>query len=76
MAAVGRARRARRAPVAPDRPIIHLLVRRQKALTFKVGLIPMTDLRRLCAGLRQRLAGSQATQSRLADALVESALSA
>ena len=34
----------------------------------------VTELRRLCADLRQRLAASQATQSRLAEALVESAL--
>ena len=33
----------------------------------------VTELRRLCADLRQRLATSQATQSRLAEALVESA---
>ena len=32
------------------------------------------ELRRLCAALRQRLIASQATQSRLADALIESAL--
>jgi type I restriction enzyme S subunit len=36
----------------------------------------VTDLRRLCADLRQRLAASQATQSRLAEALVESVASA
>ncbi len=34
----------------------------------------VTELLRLCADLRQRLAASQATQSRLAEALVESAL--
>jgi type I restriction enzyme S subunit len=34
----------------------------------------VAGLRRLCADLRQRLAASQATQSRLAEALVESAL--
>ncbi|MFO0432938.1 MAG: restriction endonuclease subunit S [bacterium] len=33
----------------------------------------VTELRRLCADLRQRLAASQATQSRLAEALVEAA---
>jgi type I restriction enzyme S subunit len=33
----------------------------------------VTDLRRLCADLRQRLAASQATQSRLAEALVKAA---
>ena len=33
----------------------------------------VTEIRRLCAGLRQRLAASQATQSRLAEALVEAA---
>jgi type I restriction enzyme, S subunit len=33
----------------------------------------VTELRRLCADLRQRLVASQATQSHLADALVESA---
>ncbi len=33
----------------------------------------VTELRRLCADLRQRLSASQATQSRLAGALVESA---
>ena len=33
----------------------------------------VTELRRLCADLRQRLASSQATQSRLAEALVEAA---
>jgi type I restriction enzyme S subunit len=33
----------------------------------------VTELRRLCAGLRQRLATSQATQSRLAEALVDAA---
>jgi type I restriction enzyme S subunit len=33
----------------------------------------VTELRRLCADLRQRLADGQATQSRLAEALVESA---
>lgn len=33
----------------------------------------VTELRRLCAALRQRLAASQATQSRLAEALVEAA---
>jgi type I restriction enzyme S subunit len=36
----------------------------------------VTELRRLCADLRQRLAASQATQFRLAEALVESAASA
>jgi type I restriction enzyme S subunit len=36
----------------------------------------VTELRRLCADLRQRLAASQATQSRLAGALVESVASA
>jgi type I restriction enzyme S subunit len=35
----------------------------------------VTELRRLCADLRQRLATSQATQSRLAEALVESVAS-
>jgi len=35
----------------------------------------VTELLRLCADLRQRLAAGQATQSRLAEALVESALS-
>ncbi len=34
----------------------------------------VAELRQLCADLRQRLAASQATQSRLAEALVESAL--
>jgi type I restriction enzyme S subunit len=34
----------------------------------------VTELRHRCADLRQRLAASQATQSRLAEALVESAL--
>ena len=34
----------------------------------------VAELRRLCADLRQRLAASQATQSRLAETLVESAL--
>jgi type I site-specific restriction endonuclease len=33
----------------------------------------VTELRRLCDDLRQRVAASQATQSRLAEALVESA---
>lgn len=33
----------------------------------------VTELRRFCADLRQRLAASQATQSRLAEALVEAA---
>jgi type I restriction enzyme S subunit len=33
----------------------------------------VTELSRLCADLRQRLATSQATQSRLAEALAESA---
>jgi type I restriction enzyme S subunit len=33
----------------------------------------VTDLRRLCADLRERLAASQATQSRLAEATVQSA---
>ena len=32
----------------------------------------MTELRRLCTDLRQRLAASQTTQTHLADALVES----
>jgi type I restriction enzyme S subunit len=36
----------------------------------------VTELRRLCADLRERLAASQATQSRLAEALVESVASA
>lgn len=36
----------------------------------------VAELRRLCADLRQRLAASQATQSRLAGALVESVVSA
>lgn len=36
----------------------------------------VAELRRLCADLRQRLASSQATQSRLAGALVESVASA
>jgi type I restriction enzyme S subunit len=36
----------------------------------------VSDLRRLCADLRERLAASQATQSRLAEALVESVASA
>ena len=36
----------------------------------------VTELRHLCAELRQRLAASQATQSRLAEALVESVASA
>ena len=36
----------------------------------------VTELRHLCADLRQRLAASQATESRLAGALVESVLSA
>lgn len=36
----------------------------------------VTELRRLCADLRQRLAASQATQSHLAGALVESVASA
>ena len=36
----------------------------------------VTELRRLCADLRQRLAASQATQLRLAEALVESVVSA
>ena len=35
----------------------------------------VTDLRRLCADLRQRLAASQTTQSHLADALVDCAAS-
>lgn len=34
----------------------------------------VTELRRICAALRQRLAASQATQSHLADALVQSAI--
>jgi type I restriction enzyme S subunit len=34
----------------------------------------VTDLRRLCATLRERLQAQQATQSRLAEALVEQAL--
>jgi type I restriction enzyme S subunit len=36
----------------------------------------VTELRRLCATLRERLQAQQATQSRLAEALVEQALSA
>jgi type I restriction enzyme S subunit len=36
----------------------------------------VTELRRLCATLRQHLQAQQATQSRLAEALVEEALSA
>ena len=35
----------------------------------------VAELRRLCATLRQRLQAQQATQSRLAEALVEQALS-
>jgi type I restriction enzyme S subunit len=34
----------------------------------------VTELRRLCATLRERLQAQQATQSRLAEALVEQAL--
>lgn len=56
----------------------------QKILLGAVLIIPplaeqarivarVTELRRLCADLRQRLADGQATQSRLAEALVESA---
>ncbi len=37
-------------------------------------VVRVTELRRLCADLRQRLAAGQATQSRLAETLVESAL--
>jgi type I restriction enzyme S subunit len=33
----------------------------------------VTELRRICAELRQRLTASQTTQSRLAEALVDSA---
>lgn len=33
----------------------------------------VTELRRLCAALRQRLTVSQTTQSRLAEALIEQA---
>jgi len=56
----------------------------QEALTgFHVPVPPLaeqsrivdrvTDLRRLCADLRRRLAASHATQSRLAEAMVQSA---
>lgn len=45
-------------------------VREQARIVARV-----TELRRLCAALRQRLAASQATQSHLADALVDSAIS-
>jgi type I restriction enzyme S subunit len=60
-------------------------VSREVVLASPIALPPMreqarivarvAELRRLCADLRQRLAASQATQSRLAEALVESALS-
>lgn len=55
----------------------------RKIRAFRIPLPPLneqarivtrvTKLRRLCADLRQRLAASQATQSRLSEALVEAA---
>ena len=61
-------------------------VSREVVLGLPVALPPLaeqarivarvTELRRLCAALRERLAASQAAQSRLAEALVESVASA
>jgi len=61
----------------------HISTKQVAALTIDVPPLEeqarivarVTELRRLCADLRQRLAASQATQSQLAEALVDSAIS-
>lgn len=48
-------------PVPPKREVEHIVAR-------------VTELRRLCADLHQRLTASQTTQSHLAEALVDSSI--